>query len=224
MNQSKFKYIPKNERNKKTASPEQKNEIEKYADNLIKSEFDRYYNNNLMIDYKKILDGNCIYLPNFFCQTNDLTIFNKLKKELDLEIDNNNNLIQWNKHKKYENPNFSNTFNELVKKLSVYFKFDIYQTRLNFYKDGQDFKQLHKDSHAYCNGKKENFTCGISLGSTRSLIIVHEESGNKFDFPQNNGDIFAFNNLVNDKFLHGVPKVNKIVSPRISIIAWGKKN
>jgi hypothetical protein len=35
----------------------------------------------------------------------------------------------------------------------------VWRPRLNFYRDGKDWKPFHHDSHAYGgNGKKEDFT------------------------------------------------------------------
>jgi hypothetical protein len=35
----------------------------------------------------------------------------------------------------------------------------VWRARLNFYRDGKDWKPFHHDSHAYGgNGKKEDFT------------------------------------------------------------------
>lgn len=214
----KFKYIPKN---KRTYGKNNKfeNKAGKFAHNLIKSEIDRY-GTNLLIDYKKILDGGCIYIPNFFCSTSDRTIFNQLKKEI--ESNSECQLVQWSKHFKHENPDFSPMFNNIVEQMADHFNVDVYQTRLNFYKDNTSWKPFHHDSHAY-GDKKEDFTMGASFGDTRELEFIHENSGNKFKFIQNNGDIFAFNKEINKKFMHGVPKTNRRVGSRFSIIVWGKK-
>merc|ERR1719198_2263216 len=109
--------------------------------------------------------------------------------------------------------------------MATYFDVDIFATRLNFYRDGSDWKPYHHDSHAYSNGMKEDFTMGASFGFTRSLSILHEPSGQHFEFPQQNGDIFAFDSEVNRKFKHGVPKMKtgSKAAPRFSIIAWGRR-
>jgi hypothetical protein len=46
-----------------------------------------------------------------------------------------------------------------------------------------------------------------------------------FYFPQNNGDIFCFDHLTNQKFMHSIPKlkITNIENLRFSIIIWGKK-
>lgn len=190
----------------------------KYASNLIKSEYDRY-GTNLGEDLKKIIDGGCKYLPNFVCSFDDLDYFNKIKGELV------GNAVNWSKHQKYEDPKFSPTFNFLVKKVSEHFNVTPVETRLNYYRNGTDWKPYHHDSHAYRNTIKENFTIGISLGATRELSFLHDETGNKFSFPQNNGDVFAFDKEINKKFMHGVPKKSmNSCGERISIIMWCKDN
>ncbi len=106
--------------------------------------------------------------------------------------------------------------------MAARFGVKVIQTRLNYYKDGSDWKPFHHDSHAY-GDKEENFTMGASFGASRELVFVHDATKNKFSFPQNNGDVFAFNREVNQKFMHGVPKTNHEIGERFSIIAWGKK-
>jgi hypothetical protein len=210
---SKFTYI-------KPDDTKNDNKALKYASSIMK-----YSNTNVNIlnDYDEIIKEGCVYIPKFFGDDNIL--FNKLKAEIDV-----NQMINWSKHQKYENPQFSKTFNEIIDKMAKHFNVKVLQTRMNYYKDTTAFKPMHKDSHAYYTDEngitmKENFTMGASFGFTRELDFVHESSGVKFTFPQKNNDIFCFNDKVNDKFLHGIPKIsdNKFVkdSERISIIAWG---
>jgi hypothetical protein len=72
---------------------------------------------------------------------------------------------------------------------------------------GHRWKPFHKDSHAYgANGEKEDFTVGVSFGAERALEFQHDGTGVTFGFPQNNGDLFAFSSVVNNRFKHGVPK------------------
>jgi hypothetical protein len=195
------------------------NKAAKYASSMMKT---NVMNPTLQMDYEKILNGGCTYLPNYFCKTNDMTIFDKLKSEL-----NTNNITNWSKHFKYDDPDISSTFTEIVEMMGKHFNVEILQTRLNYYKDGNDWKPMHKDRHAYGEGDnkiREDFTMGASFGSGRMLEFVHEESNTKFSFPQNNGDIFAFDSDINKKFLHGIPKSFKPIGERFSIIAWGRKN
>lgn len=200
-----------------TSNKTTKNDAIKYANTVLKSEM-ALVNSSLTLDYDKILKGGCVYLPNYFCTLNDTTIFDKLKEENKM-----NDMISWSKHSRHEDPTFSETFNDIVKKMAEYFNVEVLQTRLNYYKDGKDWKPFHHDKHAY--GKiKEDFTMGASFGASRTLEFIHEESQMKFNFPQNNGDVFAFDSDINKKFMHGVPKVFKPVRERFSIIAWGIKN
>ena len=184
----------------------------------IKSNFELV--SNLNYDMREVLYKGCSYLPNLFCDIDDLSLFNKLNEEL-----NNNTIIDWSQHHKIDNPTSSNTFNSIVKCLENYFNITVLATRLNYYtKD--DFKPFHHDSHAYSNGLKEDITIGLSLGDTRALSFKHVESNQIFYFPQNNGDIFCFDHLTNKKFQHGIPKLKEInkENNRLSIILWGKKN
>src|SRR5947207_1950646 len=70
-------------------------------------------------------------------------------------------IVSWSKHYKVDNPKFSKTFNEIIEKISNVFNVTVCETRLNYYKDKNDWKPLHHDSHAYGNGIREDFTIGI---------------------------------------------------------------
>lgn len=211
-------YIPTNPVN-------MANKASMYTNNLAKSEFEKY-EQNIYSKYKSILDKGCFYIPNHVCLLNDYTLFNNIIEEL-----KNNNIIRWSRHEKYENPTFSPTFTTILNKVAKYFNVQIVESRLNYYKNGNDWKPYHHDSHAFYNDNnndnynkiREDFTIGISLGASRELSFVLAQDQNyKFNFPQNNGDVFAFNKDVNKIFMHGVPK-SKSKGDRISIIAWCKK-
>lgn len=140
--------------------------------------------------------------------------------------------IEWSKHHKHENPDFSPVFKGVVATLARYFDVEVYATRLNFYADGSAWKPWHHDSHAgrafFENGgegPREDFTMGASFGESRELAFLHVESQAQFSFPQHNGDVFAFDARVNAQFQHGVPReVTRMrCGPRFSIIAWGRR-
>lgn len=214
-----FKYV---EPEKKQDSNPQ-NQASKYANQMLKSER-ALVDGKLTNDYKFVLNNGCTYLPNFFCKSSDLTILNKLKEELNEQKDTG--MINWSKHFRHEDPTFSKTFNEIVDQMAKHFNVDVLQTRLNYYKDGNDWKPFHHDKHAYGEGNekvREDFTMGASFGASRNLDFRHVGSNLSFSFPQNNGDIFAFNSDINKAFMHGVPKANSNVGERFSIIAWGKQ-
>lgn len=195
------------------------NQASLYSSTLLaKSNYDLVNNDLSGCNNIDIVKG-CVYLPNFICKKEDLKLFNDIKAELGLVMETN--LVQWSKHYKFENPEFSDTFGKLIKKIGEHFNMEVLCTRLNYYKDGTDWKPYHHDSHAFSNGKKENFTVGISLGSSRELSFMHVKTGKKFSFPQSNGDVFAFDDVINRDFMHGVPKAGKSVGERVSIIAWG---
>lgn len=213
MAQRKFQYIPRNSR----SLP--KNKASKYTSRILKSELS-LANNDLFLDYQEILNGGCTYLPNFFTKTKDLTIFNKLRAEL---FSANTEVINWSKHQKHENPTFSPTFQEIVTTMATHFGMQVLQTRLNYYRNGNDWKPWHHDSHAYTDGVRENYTVGVSFGASRTLQFLHEASKLTFSFPQNNGDVFAFNAAINKKFMHGIPKDSSNTGERFSIIIWGHR-
>jgi len=192
------------------------NRAKDYGSNLLTCERNRFD----IDSYKKLLNNSCVYLPNFVCEQNDNTIFNKLKEEIK---EQNYKIINWNKHYKIENPQGIKIFEEIINKIATYMNVKIKASRINYYANGSDWKQYHKDSHKYVDGEKEDITIGLSFGASRELSFLHIRSNNKFSFPQNNGDLFAFTDEVNNDFKHGVPKTKSIVGERFSIIIWCKQ-
>ena len=80
-------------------------------------------------------------------------------------------MVNWSKHLKHEDPDFSPTFQRIIATLAHFFDVEVYATRLNFYRNGADWKPFHHDSHAY-GGKdlREDFTMGASFGASRDPI------------------------------------------------------
>jgi alkylated DNA repair dioxygenase AlkB len=193
------------------------NQINQYARQILRNERSRM-DSNLRSDLEYLFDEGAIYIPQWLCSKTEQKYFDSIMKELD-----HAQVIQWSRHFKYENPQFSNTFNEIISKLSEYFQVDILATRLNYYPNGKSWKPFHHDSHAFSNGQQEDFTMGVSLGHSRKLAFKHSTTEEWFQFPQENGDVFAFNSEVNKRFMHGVPKTHESSGARISIIAWGKR-
>jgi hypothetical protein len=190
-----------------------------YASALLHSQANMV-NSNLYEDVQIALKGGCQYIPELVCKRNDLSLFKKLEEELKLNV---KDIVNWSKHHKYENPEGLETFDEIVKKLCDHFNVKPLHVRLNYYFP-KDWKPFHHDSHAYSNNDKEDITIGASFGESRELEFIHDQTNLKFKFPQNNGDVFAFNNEINKKFMHGIPKDHTCKGNRISIIIWGKNN
>lgn len=178
-----------------------------------------------------MLAGHCICLDGLICKAEDFSLMEALAEELTRAAKTRNEdgggIVSWSKHLKHENPQFSPTFLKVIKLFETYFDMDIFATRLNFYRNGADWKPFHHDSHAYGEGRvKEDFTVGASLGASRALAWRHTKdttSDGEFAFPQRNGDVFAFDSVVNDSFKHGVPRGRTSCGPRFSIIAWGRR-
>ena len=223
-----FSFVKREDR---SASDGSGNMAGAFARKALRDEFSKS-DGTLSSDSESVLSGECIYLPEFHCDKGDFTLLAGLAKDMETheaiggEGDGTGGMINWSKHLKHENPSFSTTFKKIVKELSEYFDVEVYATRLNFYRDGTDWKPFHHDSHAYGGREqREDFTMGSSFGAERELAFLHEQSGSQFSFPQNNGDVFAFTTEVNKRFKHGVPKLVKggHNGPRFSIIAWGRR-
>ncbi len=216
------------------------NSIAKYATAILRggSESKRV-DAGLSETVSKIVSGNAVYIEGFHCEEDDFRTLEQLAEDLESrysttsskrkgEEDFGGGVMNWSKHLKQENPEFSETFRTVVERMASYFDVDVYATRLNFYRDGSDWKPYHHDSHAFgANGRKEDFTMGASFGAQRALSFLHEPSASSFEFPQKNGDVFAFSSEVNAAMQHGVPRLSGheqfVANPRFSVIAWGRR-
>ena len=201
-----------------------------FARKALRDEFSKS-DGTLMSDFESVLSGECIYLPEFHCAANDFALLAGLARDMEAHgAEGGEGMINWSKHLKHENPEFSGTFKKIVHELmAAYFDVEIYATRLNFYRDGTDWKPFHHDSHAYGGREqREDFTVGASFGLSASSRSCTNRPRQQFSFPQRNGDVFAFTTEVNKRFKHGVPKstrggLSNAAAPRFSIIAWGRR-
>ena len=211
---------------KKEDGADASNMASKFAKGAMRSEIS-LADGQLAADFESVIKGEAIYLPEFHCGKTDFALLAGLAKDMETHelASEGGGMVNWSKHLKHENPEFSKTFARIVHAMSEYFDVEVYATRLNFYRDGTDWKPFHHDSHAFGGReKREDFTMGASFGGERELTFLHEPSGTQFSFPQRNGDVFAFTTQVNKRFKHGVPKLTRgIGGPRFSIIAWGRR-
>jgi hypothetical protein len=204
------------------------NSITKYASAILRGSESKRVDAQLLDSVSKIVSGNAVYIERFHCEENDYQTLERLANDLDRNAKEEEGMINWSKHLKQENPEFSETFRTIVERMAEYFDVDVFATRLNFYRDGSDWKPYHHDSHAFgANGHKEDFTMGASFGAPRALSFLHEPSASSFEFPQKNGDVFAFSSEVNAAMKHGVPQLSGQEqfenNPRFSVIAWGRR-
>lgn len=195
------------------------NQITLFASAMMRSQ-SAMMDAQLWNDYNQVIEGHCIYIPELLCTATDYSLMQSLVQDLSKC---SAGMINWSQHFKHENPDFSPTFQKIIQTLASYFDVEIYASRLNFYANETAWKPFHHDSHAY-GGKnlREDFTIGVSVGASRELAFLHP-SGHTFNFPQKNGDVFAFTTLANQKFQHGVPKTKMKSGPRFSVIVWGRR-
>lgn len=207
-----------------------------HATDMMKTEAARL-DGQLVEDFNVVLKGNCTYANDFACDRRDFYLFEKIKAEIEAhEAEDalkreskggteSGGMVDWSRHMKYENPvGVSVVFQQVVEMLCEYFDTEMFACRLNYYGNGNHWKPFHHDSHAYgAKGQREDITIGLSLGATRGLAFLHEPSKKTFNFPQLNGDVFAFTSEVNNRFMHGVPKGPIDCGERFSIIVWGHR-
>jgi len=117
------------------------------------------------------------------------------------------------------------TFTMVIERMKEFFGVTEEATRLNWYKDGTEYKPRHHDAAAMDPKKaeKQNITIGLSFskGDKRDIVFENVSSRQAICIPQGDGDIYTFGNQVNVEWKHGVnPGIDSSLG-RISIIIWG---
>jgi hypothetical protein len=116
-------------------------------------------------------------------------------------------------------------FNEVIKRMEIFFDMDIQATRFNWYKDSSEWKPYHHDAAAVKEDKArtQNITVGVSFGATRDVAFQHAKTRTTVFIPLKDGYVYTFGKDVNIEWRHGIPQVKEFNEKgRISIIAWGK--
>ena len=185
---------------------------------------------NKPIYNSEIESRDVIIVSNLFANMGN--VYNKILDEVD-NIKNNERIwVKWhgdthliaNDHEEWKK--YSPTFNQIIERISGYFKMDIKATRLNWY-DSSSFKPKHHDAAAIDEkkAKTQNFTVGVSFGETRSVEFEHAKTRTSININLPDGSIYAFSKDVNVQWRHGIPPLAKERQSdgngRISIIAWG---
>lgn len=100
----------------------------------------------------------------------------------------------------------------------------VVESRVNVYLAGENhFKPQHQDRNAH-DKAAGNISVGASFGAPR--VLEFQGLGRldvSFSFCQQDGDIFAFDSLVNSNFTHGVPP-SCTAGDRVSVVLWGVRN
>lgn len=195
-----------------------------------KSEFSRYgtaaaasFSSKKMANKNSLLFDNAWCLPNFLCESGDFRLFHGLSSESNFReawMSGGSKFSRPSAIGSVDQWNQSPCYRECMRKMVAKFRLsDPIWTLTNMYRTGEDVNRMHQDRHI----QGVNFTCGASFGVRRSLefssvedvesfrkgIMTDKADRRGFTFPQSNGDIFAFSDVVNRHYYHAVPKMRE---------------
>mmetsp|Transcript_4352 Transcript_4352/g.10172 ORF Transcript_4352/g.10172 Transcript_4352/m.10172 type:complete len:435 (+) Transcript_4352:15-1319(+) len=208
--------------------PAQHREMVNYAGEFafrgmqMKSELNRT-DTTLLDTMAKVLAGNAFYYKGMVCAKEDPSLFEQLMTEVEYGeawLAGGTKLHRPTCVGSDEWLAKSPAYQKVVHSLVTQFKVRPIRSILNCYRDGKDWTSYHSDQ--YFEGV--NMTVGASFGSTRNISFQHlQVPGSNFEFPQENGDVFAFTEEVNSEFRHAVLPNPKAKAPRVSVIIWGRQ-
>lgn len=120
----------------------------------------------------------------------------------------------------------SATYQMVVQRVADYFGMTINSTRLNWYKDGTEFKPFHHDAAAISEDKAgvQNISVGVSFGATRELAFEESEAKRVVSLPLADGSVYCFTRDTNILWRHGILRTREpLEEGRISIVIWGHR-
>jgi len=190
---------------------------------------------DLACDFASVLEGGAHHLKGIFCGAGDLKLFEQLRAELDGSVPwraRNLDKYEWTIAPEGGQRSTGRMTGEdaetlarlpahrfVLERLAELFDARPMSWWINLYPSGRDAKNFHKDNFG------QNITIGASFGATRNLTFRHGTARDEFNFPQENGDVFAFREKVNSAFLHGMHPLRPTEAdpgPRISVIMMGR--
>ena len=86
---------------------------------------------------------------------------------------------------------------------------------INWYHDGSKYISMHSDDERQIVKQSEIIT--LSLGDTRTFVLVNKKTKEKYKFSMSNNDYITMGGYCQTEFKHGITKTKKAVGPRISI-------
>ena len=96
-----------------------KNDALRFARGALRSEA-AMVDGRLLADFESVLSGNAIYLQNFHASARDYSVLANLAREMERAAELGG-MVNWSKHLKHENPDFSETFQRVVDAMADYF-------------------------------------------------------------------------------------------------------
>lgn len=169
------------------------------------------------------LDGQAFYIPSLIGQPEDRSVFNQLMDELDFRSCWLNTGMKFARDICLGDEEIlarSPTYRAIVERVANQFGVTPVRTLVNLYRDGDDWCNLHRDQY-HQGGYPIDLTIGATFGDRRRLIFVESNNENhRITVPQNNGDVFAFSDHINNTWRHMIPREGPECGPRISVIVW----
>eukprot|EP00928_Gymnodinium_smaydae_P064607 TRINITY_DN47890_c0_g1_i1.p1 TRINITY_DN47890_c0_g1~~TRINITY_DN47890_c0_g1_i1.p1 ORF type:complete len:326 (-),score=36.27 TRINITY_DN47890_c0_g1_i1:194-1171(-) len=200
---------------------------------------------SLTESYNKVLEGGARHLRGVYGDFRDLGLFDALRKELGRGEGAWSRGTQGSARIKWSVPGVNGwglldgeivqdlhgdelpAFSFVLRSLGESVNAEILSWWVNVYEEGSVGLGFHHDHQSNNSGLRWgrifDATAGASFGACRNLTFRHGKTSREFDFPQANGDIFAFDTQTDLDFLHGIyTKKKKPCGPRISVIIVGK--
>lgn len=185
----------------------------------------------------KLNDKSVLLVPNMFSDYPNNEIYNKLIEEIsNCPVPKEDLLKLWHGNDKIDGTHlimndrtnwkqYSPTFKMVIERIQDYFNMKIEATRLNWYKNTEQWKPFHHDS-AYVNedkAAKQNFTVAVSFGVERVAAFEHAKTKTVVSFPHKDGEAYCFCKDTNGIWRHGILQEPIIKEEgRFSVICWGK--
>jgi alkylated DNA repair dioxygenase AlkB len=190
-------------------------------------------NSNKLSGTHQILNGEYLFLPNFFDGNQSNDYFSTLRKEIDWKQEsmklygkqiNFPRLTAWygDSNKPYSfsgitlQPNsWTDDLMAIKSKIAPIAQVDFNSVLLNLYRSGNDSISWHTDAEKELGINP--VIASVNFGETRTFQLRHIKTKEKIEIELTNGSLLIMRGETQHYWQHQVPKTSKIVKERINL-------
>eukprot|EP00927_Polykrikos_kofoidii_P087224 TRINITY_DN9994_c0_g1_i1.p1 TRINITY_DN9994_c0_g1~~TRINITY_DN9994_c0_g1_i1.p1 ORF type:complete len:312 (-),score=42.83 TRINITY_DN9994_c0_g1_i1:419-1354(-) len=177
--------------------------------------------------------GQCLHASSFACARDDYS----LRDALHADVLRTGPALGWHRSGKHlvvygEALRHSMPFKSLLEHVLRAFNVTLVDCWVNVYRGKNDAKNWHYDNY-WDRSPTPTVTLGVSLGDARDIAFRHVESGKIINVKSENGDVVAFDQQFNSRFMHGIPLPHEPANSkpsagessglRLSVIVWANR-
>ncbi len=181
----------------------------------------------------KLVNGECLFYPNFFSKSESDLFLQKLKSDIDWRQESMNmygkqvnfpRLTAWygDNDKPYSFSGitlapkiWTKELIEIKEKIEPLSKVQFNSVLLNLYRSGNDCISWHTDAEKELG--QNPVIASVNFGATRKFQLRHTQTKEKLEIELTHGSLLIMQGELQHFWQHQVPKTSKTISERINL-------